>query len=60
MNAIMEAIRLCDENRDIPTYRRKRFEAYRLMAFLYKNKKGSCMCKCATALFHCTDKPKII
>lgn len=35
MDAIMEAIRLCDENGDIPTYRRKRFEAYRLMAFIY-------------------------
>lgn len=35
MAAIREAIRLCDENGDIPTYRRKRFEAYRLMAFIY-------------------------
>ena len=35
MDAIMEAIRLCDENGDIPTYRRKRFEACRLMAFLH-------------------------
>ena len=35
LSAVREAIRLCDENGDIPAYRRKRFEAYRLMAFIY-------------------------
>ena len=35
LDAIREAIRLCDENGDIPTYRSKRFEAFRLMAFIY-------------------------